>query len=347
MEVFYNPKMRTNRDITIFLLSKIRKDLRVCDPLGASGIRSLRMLLELGNIKELIYNDIDPKACEFFRKMLFLNGLNNAPVKIYCNDASSLLCQLRGLDYVDIDPFGSPVGFLNGAINSLNRYGILAISATDTSVLSGTYPETCQIRYGSSPLLDAEFYHEIGLRILIKKVVEEGAKLDFSLRPILSYSHLHYMRAFFIKDIGSKRAIAQIKNIGYILFCPSCIYRASARLEELYTHCPVCSSHLRICGPLWIGPLSDREFLSMESSVLTLSEETLRLLKTLELESQKSSAWFYTIPALCKRLKIPKPPPLKWALDTLEGVKTHMHPQGLRTDLSPIEIIRRLSSWKS
>ncbi|MCS7083424.1 MAG: tRNA (guanine(26)-N(2))-dimethyltransferase [Aquificaceae bacterium] len=345
MGVFYNPKMRINRDITIFILSKVSRNLRICDPLGASGIRSLRILLELSNVKELIYNDIDKKACEFFRRMLSLNGLDSAPVKIYCADASYLLGSIRGFDYIDIDPFGSPVGFLQSAIISLNRHGLLAVSATDTSVLSGTYPQVCKRRYGASPLLEAEFYHEIGLRILIKRVIEEGAKLDFAMRPLLAYSHLHYMRAFFIKDIGSKRADAQTEKIGYILFCPSCIFRDRVSLDEIYTTCPICSSRLKLAGPLWIGQILDRDILHQETNLPTISKEALRLLEMLKLESLKTSVGFYTIPALCKKLKIPQPPPLHFLIDLLEGSRTHMHPQGIRTDLEPTEIIRRLSEW--
>ena len=107
-----------------------------------------------------------------------------------------LLRKLSNFHYVDIDPFGSPVPYLESGILPVARRGILAITATDTSVLSGTYPNTCIRRYTSTPLLSAEFYHEVGIRILIKKAIEEGAKLDYALRPIFSYSYRHYFRPF-------------------------------------------------------------------------------------------------------------------------------------------------------
>ena len=49
MDVFYNPVMKFNRDISVLLLNSIDKSkLGIADPLAGSGIRSIRFLLELG-----------------------------------------------------------------------------------------------------------------------------------------------------------------------------------------------------------------------------------------------------------------------------------------------------------
>ena len=45
MDVFYNPVMKFNRDISILLLNSIDKDgLNIADPLAGSGVRSVRFL---------------------------------------------------------------------------------------------------------------------------------------------------------------------------------------------------------------------------------------------------------------------------------------------------------------
>jgi tRNA G26 N,N-dimethylase Trm1 len=56
MEIFYNPIMKSNRNISILLLNSIaNKNMNIADPLAGSGIRSLRFLQELkkGKIKQL------------------------------------------------------------------------------------------------------------------------------------------------------------------------------------------------------------------------------------------------------------------------------------------------------
>ena len=37
--------------------------------------------------------------------------------------------------WIDLDPFGSPVGFLDTAIQSISRVGVLEVTATDIAAL--------------------------------------------------------------------------------------------------------------------------------------------------------------------------------------------------------------------
>ncbi|MFN3471120.1 MAG: tRNA (guanine(10)-N(2))-dimethyltransferase, partial [Aquificaceae bacterium] len=88
MDVFYNPHMRENRDISLLiLLSLPYQDLRVCDPMGASGVRLLRMLLETNKVKLALYNDRSPKAVEFFKGLIKKHGVEGERVEIYQEDA--------------------------------------------------------------------------------------------------------------------------------------------------------------------------------------------------------------------------------------------------------------------
>jgi tRNA (guanine26-N2/guanine27-N2)-dimethyltransferase len=71
MPVFYNPTMVVNRDISLLILWAMEgEELVVCDPMGASGVRSLRFLLEVPKVKKVIYNDIDQRAVESFKEHL-------------------------------------------------------------------------------------------------------------------------------------------------------------------------------------------------------------------------------------------------------------------------------------
>ena len=52
MDVFYNPVMSLNRDISVLLLNSVgKKNVQIADPLAASGVRSIRFLKELNKNK--------------------------------------------------------------------------------------------------------------------------------------------------------------------------------------------------------------------------------------------------------------------------------------------------------
>jgi len=114
--------------------------------------------------------------------------------------------------------------FVESVALSMKRGGILSLTATDTAPLSGTYPKTCIRRYGSRPLRN-EFKHEVGIRILVKKVIELGAQHDIAMIPMFAYSHLHYFKLFFMKDRGAKLTNSLIDQFGYVLYCFNCLNR--------------------------------------------------------------------------------------------------------------------------
>lgn len=83
----------------------------------------------------------------------------------------------RYFDFLDLDPFGSPVEFLDTALRSVRRNGVLAVTATDTGVLCGAYRNACLRKYLAEPIR-GPLCHEAGLRILIGTVVRYAAKYD-------------------------------------------------------------------------------------------------------------------------------------------------------------------------
>ncbi len=349
MGVFYNPHMRVNRDISLLVMLNLGEGITVCDILGASGARLIRALLELPNVDKVVYNDVDGKAVEKFLENLRLNGIDPSKVEVYNEDAVILARRLKNINYLDLDPFGSPVPFLESSIFPVSRHGVLSITATDTSVLSGTYPSTCMRRYGSKPLLECEFYHEVGIRILIKKVVEEGAKHDYAFRPIFSYSYRHHMKVFFKKDIGAKRADDLIRNIGYLLYCDRCLYREGVSLEEIRHTCPYCSNRLLIAGPLWLGELWSSELVQemwKNRGAVDISRETNGLLRTILGESGLRTLGFYTISSVGRAFRIGNVPPVEVFLKLFEGVRTHFKGEGFRTELSHADFLERARELK-
>gem|GEM_PF-3242496 len=102
MEVFYNPIMNLNRDIAILLLQQL-PPMHLCDPLAASGVRSIRFAKEL-KYKSIAINDINKKAVKSIKNNLKFNKLNNKKkLKIYNDDANLFLLNSKGFDYIAID----------------------------------------------------------------------------------------------------------------------------------------------------------------------------------------------------------------------------------------------------
>ncbi len=232
MDVFYNPIMKLNRDISILLLRQF-PPMNICDPLAASGIRSIRFAKEL-KYKSIAINDINKKAVKSIKYNLKFNKLNNnKKLKIYSDDANLFLLKSSGFDYIDIDPFGSSNYYLDAAIKRISRNGILAVTNTDTAALTGTYPKSCIRKYWAVPKLDY-MMHETGLRILIRKIQLIGMQYEKALFPIFSYFNDHYFRVFF-KCIKGKKICDEIA------------------LEH---------GMFNDAGPLWLGRLWDNKLVS-------------------------------------------------------------------------------------
>jgi tRNA (guanine26-N2/guanine27-N2)-dimethyltransferase len=206
MDVFYNPVMKLNRDISVLLLNSIdAKNTQIALPLAGSGIRGIRFLKELkkNKIKSISFNDYSIKAVNSIKNSLKLNNIKNKKIIIYNNDANLFLLNSSGFDYIDIDPFGTSNFYLDSAIKRISRNGILAVTNTDTAALTGTYPKACVRKYWSTPKRDY-MMHETGLRILIRKIQLVGMQYEKALFPIFSYFKDHYFRIFFECVKGKK-----------------------------------------------------------------------------------------------------------------------------------------------
>jgi len=316
--VFYNPDMITNRDISILLLKALDKKFWCMDLLAGTGVRGLRIKKEVKNSK-VDLNDKNPVAYKLIKKNASFNKLK---VNVTKANAEFRLANYKQVyNYIDVDPFGTPVPFLDTAVKALKwKGGILGVTATDTSALAGTYPAACKRKYGSISKRDY-LMHETGIRILIKKVQEVAAQYEVALTPIFCHSTLHYMRVYFKADSGAKKTDAVLKQQG--------MYEGT--------------------GPLWLGDLWDTKLvdkmqrLIFETSVLF---ETKSLLRTIWKESKIKTFGFYDIHALAKKYKLKKLPKFYDIIEKLKkkgykAARTHFSDKGIRTNV-PIKTLLRL-----
>tara|TARA_Y100000310_G_scaffold89923_1_gene87144 strand:+ start:94396 stop:95490 length:1095 start_codon:yes stop_codon:yes gene_type:complete len=336
MSVFFNPIMVSNRNTSISLLNSVENTgMNIALPLSGSGIRGLRFLQELnkGKITNLFVNDNKEGFVDVFKDNLKLNKIKQK-VQVHNQDANLfLLNQTENkkkpanfcgyFDYIDIDPFGTPNPFLSAAISRICRNGILAVTATDTSALSGTYEKVTRRKYWATPLRNY-MMHEVGLRILIRKVQLLAVQFDKALTPVLAYHKDHYFRIYFRSATGKTKSDKILDQHKYLLFDHKKLDFRSSKYDIGV-------------GPLWTGKLFDRKLLSKMLKENQFPEEE-KFLKGLYNESKIDMLGFYDLHALAKKYK-KEPPRMEIALKKLEGVKTHFSKQGIKTKKNIKEII--------
>ena len=61
---------------------------------------------------------------------------------------------------IDLDPYGSPSQFLDGAVQAIDEGGLLCVTCTDMGALCGNHGEAAFAKYGCMPL-KAKYCHEM------------------------------------------------------------------------------------------------------------------------------------------------------------------------------------------
>jgi tRNA (guanine26-N2/guanine27-N2)-dimethyltransferase len=355
--VFYNPVMELNRDFAVLALQAYQKllnrDLVVTEPLTGCGLRGVRFALEVTGIEQVVLNDIKPQSAELAKHNASVNDVDGK-VSVCVEDANLFLSQHASpknrFDYVDIDPFGPPVRYLDSAVRSLRNGGMLALTATDMAPLCGVYPKACVRKYGGLPLR-TEYCHELAVRLLVGCLVMAAAKHEIGVEVVFSHSIDHYVRAYTRLNNGAKQTDQSIQEMGYISHCFSCFYRETTKgiAAPALRVCPSCGAKLGVAGPLWLGKIADREFCA--SMIEVLEQKMLRnknrMSKILALVRDEADApvTFYSVDQICDKLNLPIPPQ-KSVLDNLTeqgylAVPTHFNSRGFRTT-APVELIKEV-----
>lgn len=312
--VFYNPVMEFPRDLSIAIYKNIcDKGYTFLDALSASGIRALRVAKEVG--LSATANDLNPTAVKYIKKNALRNHLD---LEITNSDANTLMSS-QYFDLIDVDPFGTPVPFLDSAVRSARKY--LSITATDTAVLCGTYPSTCWRRY-LARTTRTDFLHELGVRILAGYVIRVAGRFDISTKPIFAHAQMHYYRLYFEINKGAKK------------------------VNKLMDDVEITSWMDKEIGPLWMGDLWDKKLVhgvikEIESGNYGKQRELLKTLSRIKEECSLPPLYF-DVHKICKRLRmeVPKFSQIQQKLveKGLKSSRTHFSPTGLRATCSEHEI---------
>ncbi len=309
--VFYNPMMRINRDLTEALVLALGVK-SYADVMAASGIRGFRIARH--NV-EVFLNDRSRRA---YATILWNAERLGLDVQVSNKDAREFMLEHR-VEFLDLDPFGTPMPFLAYAIDSMPRY--LGVTATDTANLCGKYKHAARKLYFVS-IAKTPFCHEIGLRILLYAIAREAARNDLIIEPILSYSRRHHMRVVVeISRAGSSAVENMLDQIGFFRFDPE---RYEIEILEGFSEA---------YGPIWLGDLGN-PYILKRLRYEFLSDETRRVLDLLPLDSI-SPIGYYDLHVLASILKV-SPKKRKEVIEMLleRGVyahETHFSTKAIKT----------------
>jgi tRNA (guanine26-N2/guanine27-N2)-dimethyltransferase len=325
-DVFYNPRMKLNRDISV----SMARTLRISDYLdaqAASGIRGLRVAKE-AEVEKVTLNDVSPQAYQCILRNIVLNGAINCSA-VCCN--ANVLMHMRHFEAVDLDPFGSPSSFLAAAARSVRSY--LFITATDTAPLCGAHLKSGVRMYLASPI-KTDYHKEMGARILLGLVARELARQDKGMYPLLTYAIEHYVRVYLRIERGAKVADECLDHLGYVEHCQSCGCFKALRGIQSEGSCMICGSNTSLAGPLWLGRIHEPCVIDESLAHLPANGRASKLLETCVFEAE--APFYYDHHSICAHLRI-TPSRIDRVIDLLreqgwKATRTHFSGIGIKTD---------------
>lgn len=361
--VFFNPHQEINRDFSILSLRAYGKinsksELRACEPLCGIGIRSARYVVE-APISSIYCNDINTNAVKIAKKNIKrLSNDKTNKIKFFNLDANFFLQTLSRkhviFDFIDIDPFGTPIPFIQNSIQLITLHGLLAFTATDLATLAGIYPRALYAKYSVSHFgTRVGNIHEIASRVLITGIQHVGLTQGQSLIPIVTLYHRHFVRCFLIRNRGVDGVL---DHTGFIYLCKNCQTRYYSHLGEKSFNCPNCGDFDVIkIGPLYLGSIQQPKYLSsmLQDEHLKKLGNEKRLRKLLHLMIEESSIeipWTFDLPNLAKKCGVPVPPTVE-IIRILQEMdykcyRTHFSGTSLKTDANENELCSIISSFK-
>jgi tRNA (guanine26-N2/guanine27-N2)-dimethyltransferase len=261
---FFNPAAKLNRDLSILAYKALAPSLPAktfADSFTGIGARALRVAVEVPEIEQVYGNDINPIAIEMAKESAIINSANNR-----CHFSIEEVCKflLQGdregerFGIVDLDPFGTPAKYVDCVLRAILDDGLVSITATDTAVLCGIYPEVCLRRYYGRPLNNS-YCNETAIRLLLSLLALTASRLELAIKPVFVHATMHYLRVYATITVSSSEANNVYRSIGYVMHCFQCGHRFKAS-EYRIVKCELCGALMRTGGQLWTGSFHDGEF---------------------------------------------------------------------------------------
>ncbi len=342
---FFNPDAELVRDTSVAALAVFQKSfgkqISTCDALSATGIRGLRYAKEVSGVREVLLNDSNPVAVKVIKKNIFENKLGKISSASW-SDANKLLFSGRVFHFIDLDPFGSPAEFIDGAARAIFHKGFVGITATDTAALCGSKPFAGLRKYGIRTGR-TDFHQELGLRTLITFSILTFAKWDRAFVPVLSFAYKHYYRIFG-KIAHAGKIEKLLKQIDFLSYCRKCNNRKIGAEKN----CDFCSTQTEILGPLYLGKINEKEFCQQTAEEIRKRNfkqagAEIKLLRSL-VEESDAPPFYYELNFLCKLHK-KNSQPIEEIISNLKkkrfsAQRTYLNPNAIKTNAQLKEVLK-------
>lgn len=340
LTVFYNPDMKINRDMTLlFIKSYFDKPIKYCDPMAASGIREIRFLKTIPDkFSKIVCGDISEISINDMKNNLKENEINTEKLEIYNQDAINTI-NSDYFDVIEIDPFGSPIPFLDIACQKIKHNGVLIITATDTAALCGTYPKTTLRKYGikiNKPL----WHYELGLRNLIAYSQRQASKYEKVLIPVITFSNNHFYKIFLKVEQSRTKVFNTIKNLKWVEWDKK---TQDITINEHETKNSI--------GKTYVDTINNEQVIQEMIDNLDLIEDSKEILKLLnKLKDELNTLGFYNTHKLQKEFKIDSKIKFKELFDELENnnfkySRVHNDKYGIKTHAKSSDIIKIIRKY--
>lgn len=349
--VFFNPAASLNRDVSV-AITEATGGSTFCDAMSGVGARGVRVAKEVGHVKRVALVDINKGALRAARRSSVLNRVAGKCEFSSSETRSYLFSRYSGdekFDYVDLDPFGTPVRRLQAGVWATSAGGVLSVTATDTAVLCGVYPRVSRRRYGASSL-SCHFSHETGIRVLIGALARAAAQMDTGVEPVFAHSTRHYIRVFVKVNPGASRADEALGRLGYVTWCPHC--GTASVSESLQSTCSACGKRAKVAGPLWVQGLTAPRVLkeAAEAAAGMGLASAARLIRSVE-GLDGFPPWSYSIEKASSSLGVATVPE-QLVLRHLAGggwkaMRTPFEKTGIKSDASYADFLSAVKSSMS
>ncbi|XP_060658052.1 tRNA (guanine(26)-N(2))-dimethyltransferase [Drosophila nasuta] len=359
--------------------TKYDDGMRILEALAATGLRSIRYAQEIAGVRQIIANDLSRQAVESINTNVRHNGVEHL-IETSHADAMTLMytstAPEKRFDAVDLDPYGCPNRFLDGAMQCIADGGLLLVTATDMAVLAGNAPEACYVKYGSVPLR-MKCCHEMALRILLHCIESHANRHGKYIEPLLSISADFYVRIFVRVYAGQAQCKYSMSKQSWIYQCTGCetftlqplgtVRAKSAEQPHLVkfgiptgpavnTLCEHCNHRHHLGGPIWSAPIHNMQFVeqlleAVQTTPLKELGTQRRIVGVLSVvqEELPDIPLYYTPDKLCCVLKLEIVPMLKMRSALLHaGYRvsySHASKNSLKTDAPPAVLWDLLRCW--
>lgn len=346
---FFNPNAKLSRDFSIIAYKSYAKNLdekSMADALAGVGARAVRTAVEVEELDEVYINDANPIALDMARESSRLNNVERK-CKFSINEVCKFLMEHSSKSFrmgiVDLDPFGTPAPYIDCALRAVNDDGMLSLTATDTPVLCGIYPDVSTRRYyGRS--INVEYGNEIGLRLLLGLTSMVASRLELGIKPLFVHSIRNYLRVYTKVNVGSRYAEEMPSKLGRIYHCFYCKNRAYTKNEE-HMVCDTCNKPMKIAGPLWIESMFDENFVEQMLSHVDQCYVDKKCKKLLALSKEEIGMppTYFSIDKIAERVKT-TPPSISAMIDKLHSsgfsaTRTSLRLNGFKTDATHKEVL--------